>query len=77
MPVQVVVQRLPHGRRGPKPKKATVAVDATGLAPGSISTFFVNRQRDRGDGLGWRHRCKRTVVVDVLRHCMLAQAASY
>jgi hypothetical protein len=70
-----VVQRLPNRRRGRKPKGATVAVDATGLAPGSISTFFVNRQRDHGDGLEWRHWCKWTVVIDVLRHCVLAQAA--
>jgi hypothetical protein len=68
-------QRLPNRRRGRKPKKVTVAVDATGLAPGSISTFFVNRQRDHGDGLEWRHWCKWTVVIDVLRHCVLAQAA--
>jgi hypothetical protein len=70
-----VVQRLPNRRRGRKPKRAIVAVDATGLAPGAISTFFVNRQRDHGDGLEWRHWCKWTVVVDVLRHCVLAQAA--
>jgi hypothetical protein len=70
-----VVNRLPNRRRGRKPKKATVAVDATGLAPGSISTAFVNRQRDRGQGLEWRHWCKWTVVVDVLRHCVLAQEA--
>jgi hypothetical protein len=41
------VKRLPLFRRG-KSHKRTVAVDATGLAPGAISTFFVNRQRNRG-----------------------------
>jgi hypothetical protein len=29
-------------------KRAVFAVDATGLAPGAISTFFINRKRDRG-----------------------------
>lgn len=70
-----IASRLPYQRRGRKPKKATVAVDGTGLAPGSISTFFVNRQRDHGDGLQWRHWCKWTIVVDVLRRCVLSQAA--
>jgi hypothetical protein len=27
-------------------KRAVLAVDATGLAPGAISTFFINRKRD-------------------------------
>jgi hypothetical protein len=70
-----VAQRLVPRRRGRKRKKATVAVDATGLAPGSVSTFFINRRTDRGEGLPWRHWCKWTVVVDVLRRCVLAQAA--
>jgi hypothetical protein len=70
-----VATRLVPRRRGRKRKKATVAVDATGLAPGSISTFFINRRTDRGEGLPWRHWCKWTIVVDVLRHCVLAQEA--
>jgi hypothetical protein len=70
-----VAQRLVPRRRGRKRKKAVVAVDATGLAPGSVSTFFINRRTDRGEGLPWRHWCKWTVVVDVLRRCVLAQAA--
>ena len=70
-----VATRLVPRRRGRKRKKATVAVDATGLAPGSISTFFINRRTDRGEGLPWRHWCKWTIVVDVLRRCVLAQAA--
>lgn len=70
-----VAQRLVPRRRGRKRKKAVVAVDATGLAPGSVSTFFVNRRTDRGEGLEWRHWCKWTIVVDVLRRCVLAQAA--
>src|ERR1041384_1012779 len=71
----VVATRLTPRRRGRKRKKAVVAVDATGLAPGSISTFFINRRPDRGEGLPWRHWCKWTIVVDVLRRCVLAQAA--
>lgn len=70
-----VATRLVPRRRGRKRQKAVVAVDATGLAPGSISTFFINRRTDRGEGLPWRHWCKWTIVVDVLRRCVLAQAA--
>jgi hypothetical protein len=70
-----VASRLTPRHRGRKRKKAVVAVDATGLAPGAISTFFINRRTDRGEGLAWRHWCKWTVVVDVLRRCVLAQAA--
>jgi hypothetical protein len=70
-----VATRLAPRRRGRPRKKAVVAVDATGLAPGSISTFFINRRTDRGEGLPWRHWCKWTIVIDVLRRCVLAQAA--
>ena len=34
-----------HARRGPS---ATAALDATGLAPGAISTFYVQRTQNRG-----------------------------
>ena len=60
---------------GRKRKKATLVVDATGLAPGSVSTFFINRRTDRGEGLPWRYWCKWTIVVDVLCRCVLAQEA--
>lgn len=46
-----VAQRLVPRRRGRKRKKAVVAMDATGLAPGSVRTFFINRRTDRGEGL--------------------------
>ena len=64
-------------RRMPPPPEGgtTVAVDATGLAPGAISTFFVNRVRDRGQGLTWRHWLKWVVVVDLPRRLILAQVA--
>ena len=64
-------------RRMPPPpaEGTTVAVDGTGLAPGAISTFFVNRVRDRGEGLTWRHWLKWVVVVDLPRRLILAQVA--
>jgi hypothetical protein len=55
-----VATRLVPRRRRCKRKKATVAVDATGLAPGSVSTFFINRRTYRDEGL---------------RRCVLAQQA--
>ena len=65
------VGRLP----APPSGGTTVAVDATGLAPGSISTFFVKRAKDRGDGLPWRYWLKWVVAVDVPRRAVLAQVA--
>jgi hypothetical protein len=55
--------------------KATVAVDATGLASGAISTFFVKRAKDRGNGFEWRHWLKWLVVVDTKRRAIVAQQA--
>ena len=57
------------------PPGTTVAVDATGLTPGAISTFFVNRVRDRGEGFSWRHWTKWVVVADLPRQLILAQMA--
>jgi hypothetical protein len=51
------------------------AVDATGLAPGAISTFFINRKRDRGQGLPWRYWLKWVVVVETKQQLLLAQIA--
>ena len=64
-------------RRMPPPPEegTTVAVDGTGRAPGAISTCFVNRARDRGQGLTWRHWLKWVVVVDLPRRLILARAA--
>jgi Transposase DDE domain/Transposase domain (DUF772) len=56
-------------------KRAVLAVDATGLAPGAISTFFINRKRDRGDGLPWRYWLKWVVVVETKHQLLLAQIA--
>jgi Transposase domain (DUF772) len=69
--LSAVVQRLV-----PQPDhQATVAVDATGLAPGAISTFFVKRAKDRGEGFTWRHWLKWTMAVDVDRRLIVAQSA--
>jgi hypothetical protein len=63
-------------RRGVQPgHQATVAVDATGLAPGAGSPFFVARANDRGDGFPWRHRLKWTMAGDVDRQPVVAPAA--
>jgi Transposase DDE domain/Transposase domain (DUF772) len=56
-------------------RQATVAVDATGLAPGAISTFFVKRAKDRGEGFTWRHWLKWTLAVDLDSRGILAQTA--
>ena len=56
-------------------KNAIWAVDATGLAPGAISTFFINRKRDRGQGLPWRYWLKWVVVVETQHQLLLAQIA--
>lgn len=56
-------------------KRAVFAVDATGLAPGAISTFFINRKRDRGQGLPWRYWLKWVVVVETKHQLLLAQIA--
>ena len=68
----VVQQLVPHpGRR------AAVAVDATGLAPGAIRTFFVKRAKDRGNGFTWRHWLKWTMAVEVDRQLIVAQTARH
>jgi hypothetical protein len=36
-------------------RRATVAIDATGLTPRAISTFFVMRDKDREPGITWWH----------------------
>jgi hypothetical protein len=49
-----------------KRKRARVAVDATGLAQGAVSTFFVRRMPHHGQKpLPWRHWRKWVVAVDL------------
>ena len=53
-----------------------MAVDATGLAPGAISTFYVRRTHNRsGEPMLWRRWLKWLVVVDTDRQMVLAQEA--
>lgn len=74
--IQIALQEaaLETIKNGPA-KRAVFAVDATGLAPGAISTFFINRKRDRGEGLPWRFWLKWVVVVETKHQLLLAQIA--
>jgi DDE family transposase/transposase-like protein DUF772 len=58
-----------------RPISVTVAVDSTGLTPTAVSTFFIKRARDRGEGFTWRHWLKWTVAVEVERRLILSQMA--
>ena len=69
--LSAAVQQLMPQLRPP----ATVAVDATGLTPGAVSTFFVKQVKDREPGLTWRHWLKWTMAVDVECRVILAQTA--
>jgi Transposase DDE domain/Transposase domain (DUF772) len=73
--VDETVRRLSGIGRGDR-KRARVAVDATGLASGAVSTFFVRRLHHHGQKpLPWRYWLKWIVVVDLDRQCVLAQMA--
>lgn len=71
-----VVRRL-HSRLPPLAGgHTTVAVDATGLAPGSISTFFVRRREHHGGApMPWRYWLKWLLAVDTRLRVILAQKA--
>jgi hypothetical protein len=66
----LVDQLIPQQR-----PRATMAVDATGLTPGVVSTFFVKRAKDQEPGFTWRYWLKRIMAVDVDRRVILAQTA--
>ena len=69
------VRRMRGGQRGGR-QRARVAVDATGLAQGAVSTYFVRRLHHHGQKpLPWRYWLKWVVVVDLDRQCVLAQMA--
>jgi hypothetical protein len=56
--------------------QAIVAVDATGLSPGAISTFYVQRTQNRGGKpILWRKWLKWLVVGDTQSQLVLAQEA--
>jgi hypothetical protein len=74
--IQTALQETALETMKDKPiRRAVFAVDATGLAPGAISTFFINRKRDRGQGLPWRYWLKWVVVVETKHQLLLAQIA--
>jgi hypothetical protein len=57
-------------------RRARVAVDATGLAHGALSSFFVRRMEDHPRGMTrYRHWLKWLLVMDVDRQVILAQRA--
>jgi hypothetical protein len=56
--------------------RAIVAVDATGLSPGAISTFYLQRTQNRGGKpMLWRKWLKWLVLVDTQSQLVLAQEA--
>ncbi len=56
--------------------QSIVAVDATGLSPGAISTFYVQRTQNRdGKPMLWRKWLKWLVLVDTQSQLVLAQEA--
>jgi len=69
------VRRLRRGKRRGR-KRIAVGVDATGLAQGAVSTFFVRRMHHHGQKpLPWRHWLKWLVVVDLDEQFILSQLA--
>jgi len=70
--LEEVGRRVPgRGRR-----RTSVAVEATGLAQGAVSTFFVRRMyHHTQQPLPWRHWLKWLAVVDVERQLILSQSA--
>jgi Transposase domain (DUF772) len=70
------IRCLPKPDHHEQEPAAIVAVDATGLAPGPISTFYVRRTNNRGgEPMLWRRWLKWLVVVDTDRQMVLAQEA--
>ena len=69
--LHAVVQRMP----GKRPRR-TVAVDATGLTKGAISSYFIRRMQDHtGQPASRRHWLKWLLTVDVQQQLILAQEA--
>jgi hypothetical protein len=73
--VSETVRRL-RGTRRKGRRRARVAVDATGLAQGAVSTFFVRRMHHHGPKpLPWRHGLKWVVVADLDQQFLLSHIA--
>jgi hypothetical protein len=71
-----VVRRFQNPRLASAKAKSTVAVDATGLAPGAISTFFIRRREQRGGAaMPWRYWLKWLLAIDTRLRVILAQKA--
>src|SRR5438132_5561059 len=71
-----VVRRFQSRRSASGQAKSTVAVDATGLAPGAISTFFIRRREQHGGAaMPWRYWLKWLLAVDTHLRVILAQRA--
>src|SRR5438445_11956975 len=74
--VDEVVRRFRSRRAASGQAKSTVAVDATGLAPGAISTFFIRRREQHGGAaMPWRYWLKWLLAVDTHLRVILAQRA--
>src|SRR6266513_2144720 len=70
------VRRFQSRRPAPGKGQSTVAVDATGLAPGAVSTFFIRRREQHGGApMPWRYWLKWLLAVDTQRRLILAQRA--
>jgi hypothetical protein len=71
-----VVRRFQSPKPAPGNGKSTVAVDATGLDPGAISTFFIRRREQHGGAaMPWRYWLKWLLAVDTRLRVILAQKA--
>src|SRR5437773_5374077 len=71
-----VVRRFQSRKSASGNAKSTVAVDATGLAPGAISTFFIRRREQHGGAaMPWRYWLKWLLAVDTRLRIILAQKA--
>ena len=71
-----VVRRLQKKKPGSRRTKTVVAVDATGLAPGAISTFFIRRREQHGGApMPWRYWLKWLLAIDTRQRLILAQKA--
>jgi hypothetical protein len=73
--VDETVRRMRGGQDQGR-RRARVAVDATGLAQGAVSTFFARRLHHHGQRpLPWRHGLKWLVVADLDQQLLLSQQA--